>query len=570
MKQLITTCVMTLSLCCTAFTACAQERFDVAEQFTKREYQIPMRDGVKLFTCVYTPIDTLKDYPILLNRTPYSVAPYGVKEYKRVLGPSDISMKQGYIFVYQDVRGKMMSEGQYENIRPVGEHTGSGAVTDECTDTYDTIEWLVKHLAHTNGRVGLYGISYPGFYAALGLVDAHPALKAVSPQAPIADWFIGDDFHHNGALFLLDAFNFMSGFGKQRPAPTTNFPSGYHYRTTDPYRFFLDVGAISNINKSIFKNEIAFWNDMSAHGTYDAFWKSRNLPSHLGASAVKPAVLTVGGLFDAEDFYGTLRIYQALEQHAPAGMFNALVLGPWFHGGWSRSPGEELGNITFGSRTSDFYRDSIESVFFRYYLKDEGSIDRLAEASVFQTGSNRWKRYSAWPPPRLEKKKLYFNRRGRLSFLPPEANDGFDEYVSDPAHPVPYTQEIHTNRNREYMTEDQRFAYYRPDVVSYETTALDEDLTIAGPITVELYVSTTGTDADFIVKVIDVLPDDTQPASTKGSTVPMGGYQYPVRMDVMRGKFRNSYEKPEAFIPNEVTRVRFTLNDINHQFRAGH
>ncbi|MGE5314832.1 MAG: CocE/NonD family hydrolase, partial [Acidobacteriota bacterium] len=285
----------------------SQERYDVAEHYVKREVMITMRDGVKLFTSVYTPIDTAKDYPILLSRTPYGVGPYGPGLYKSNLGPSDAIMKEGYIFVYQDVRGKMMSEGEFENIRPIRASHGLTDSTDEATDTYDTIEWLVENLPHSNGRVGLYGISYPGFYAALGLVDAHPALKAVSPQAPIADWFMGDDFHHNGALFLLDSFNFMSGFGKPRPEPTTAYAQGYVHRNPDPWRFFLSVGAVSNINRDIFRGEIPFWNDMSIHGTYDGFWKSRSVPQHM--THVKPAVMVVGGLFDAEDFYGPLAIY---------------------------------------------------------------------------------------------------------------------------------------------------------------------------------------------------------------------------------------------------------------------
>ncbi|MGE5314862.1 MAG: CocE/NonD family hydrolase, partial [Acidobacteriota bacterium] len=345
------------------------------------------------------------------------------------------------------------------------------------------------------------------------------------------------------------------------------YAQGYVHRNPDPWRFFLSVGAVSNINRDIFRGEIPFWNDMSAHGTYDGFWKSRSVPQHM--THVKPAVMVVGGLFDAEDFYGPLAIYHAIEEKNP-GASNMLVVGPWFHGGWARSSGEELGNIGFGSKTSDYYRDSIEAVFFRSYLK-ENVAPGLPEALVFQTGSNVWKRYDAWPPANLEPKKLFFHAGGKLSFLPPEASEpAFDEYVSDPSKPVPYTQEIHTNRNREFMTEDQRFAFYRPDVCSYESRALDEDLTVSGPVTVDLSVSTSGSDADFIVKVIDVLPDDTPEMPRRQKHLPMGGYQFPVRMDIMRGKFRNSYEKPEAFAPGEATHVRFRLNDINHRFLKGH
>jgi uncharacterized protein len=548
------------------FGITAQERYDVSEHYTKREYSIPMRDGVKLFTVVYTPVDTARSYPILMMRTPYGVGPYCADEYKSNLGPSDVTMREGYIFVYQDVRGKMMSGGEYVNIRPTIPAKLTPADIDESSDTYDSIDWLVKHIAHTNGRAGLYGISYPGFYAALGLIDAHPALKAVSPQAPIDDWFIGDDFHHNGALFLLDAFSFMSGFGQHRSAPEKIPAKGYAFETPDPYRFFLNLGAIANIDRLIFKQTIGFWDDMVAHGTYDKFWKDRNVADHL--TNVKPAVMTVGGLFDAEDFYGPLHIYHAIEQTSP-GAFNVLVVGPWFHGGWSRSAGDELGNIGFGSKTSEYYRDSIEAVFFRSYLKGEAKPE-LSEALVFQTGSNKWKRYAQWPPAQLQQKKFYFHANGKLSFLPPDSAAPFDEYVSDPNRPVPYTNGIHVRRNREFMTEDQRFAFYRPDVISYETRVLDEDVTCTGPVTVNLNVSTTGTDADFIVKLIDVLPDDARSSAAHQDNTPMGGYQFPVRMDVMRGKFRNSFEKPEPFTPNAVTQVRFTLNDINHCFRAGH
>ncbi len=548
------------------FICRSQERYDVSEQYTKHEYSIPMRDGITLFTSVYAPVDTTRSYPILMTRTPYSVAPYGPGDYKSSLGPSDTAMKEGYIFVYQDVRGRMMSQGEFVDIRPQHPSKATAADADDVTDTYDTIDWLVKRLPHNNGRVGLYGISYPGYYAAVGLIEAHPALKAVSPQAPIDDWFIGDDFHHNGALFLLDAFNFMSGFGQHRPEPTQGYARGYVHTNPDPYRFFLGVGPVANINRNIFKNTIRFWNDMAEHGAYDHFWKERNVSSRM--KNVRPAVMTVGGLFDAEDFYGPLHIYGAIERNNPQAT-NTLVVGPWFHGGWFRSPGEELGNIGFGSRTSEYYRDSIEAVFFRYHLKG-GDAPSLPEALVFQTGSNVWKRYAEWPPASVQRKKLYFHEKGGMSFMPPEIAEGFDEYVSDPNRPVPYTNEIHVNRNREFMTEDQRFAFYRPDVVSYETRVLDEDLTLTGPVTVNLNVSTTGTDADFVVKVIDVLPDDAKPSVAQSSYSPMGGYQFPVRMDVMRGKFRNSFEKPEPFTPNAVTQVRFTLNDINHCFRAGH
>ena len=545
-------------------TALAQEQpFDVKAHYTKQVYEIPMRDGVKLYTVVYSPKETSQKYPILLNRTPYSVRPYEPEAYKTAIGPSDVFMREGYIFAYQDVRGRYMSEGQFVDVRPMA----GGKQIDESTDTYDTIDWLVKNVPNNNGRVGIYGISYPGFYAAAGVVNAHPALKAASPQAPLVDWFVGDDFHHNGAFFLLDAFRFYSGFGQPRPAPTTEGARGFEFPNKDHYQFFLDLGPIRNANERYFKGNIAFWNDLMRHGTYDDFWKARSLPPHL--KNVKPAVMTVGGLFDAEDLYGPLKTYETIESSTP-GAFNMLVMGPWSHGQWSRDKGERLGCAEFGDETSRWYNANVELPFFNYFLKDKGEMT-LPEAVVYDTGADMWGKFDAWPAKGLQVGSLYFAPDGSLSREAPKASgESFDEYVSDPENPVPFTADVTINRSRTYMTEDQRFASRRPDVLVFETPVLEEDVTLAGPITASLFVSTTGTDADFVVKVIDVHPDSLEGGDDENCDVPLSGYQMLVRWEVMRGKFRNSFERPEPFVPGQVTPVTFQLRDVLHTFKKGH
>ncbi|HNB74296.1 MAG TPA: CocE/NonD family hydrolase [Acidobacteriota bacterium] len=555
--------VWLLVLWSASLSVLAQETFDVKAHYTKYEYQIPMRDGVKLFTSVYVPKDTSQKYPILMNRTPYTVSPYGA-DYKENIGPSVAMAKEGYIFVYQDVRGKWMSEGDFMDVRPVNPNKKGPQDIDESSDTYDTIDWLVKNIPNNNGKVGMWGISYPGFYAALGLVESHPALVAVSPQAPIADWFIGDDFHHNGAFYLIDFFRFYYAFGQPRPKPTIERSPNFEYGTPDGYKFFLELGPLTNINAKYYKNKVAYWNEASQHGTYDEYWKARNVLPHL--KNVKPAVMTVGGWFDAEDLYGPLHIYDAVEKNNP-GRFNMLVMGPWYHGGWARTDGENIGSISFAQKSALHYREQLELPFFNFHLKGKGAIN-LPEAAIFNTGANQWRAFETWPPKNLQEKSLYFHPNGRLSFEPPTSNDKntFDEYVSDPAKPVPFTNEITNDRSREYMVEDQRFAARRPDVLVYQTDVLPEDVTLAGPMQAELFVSTTGTDSDWIVKVIDVFPDD----EPDNGAVKMGGYQMLVRGEVMRGKFRNSYEKPEAMKPGQVTRVPVPLQDLCHTFRKGH
>jgi putative CocE/NonD family hydrolase len=546
----------------------------VRGHYTKYEYRIPMRDGVKLFTAVYVPKEASDDkrYPILLVRTPYSVAPYGEDKSKADLGPSPLFGKEGYIFAYQDVRGRWMSEGEFVNMRPQLDEKHGPKDIDESSDTYDTIDWLVKNVAHHNGKVGMWGISYPGFYTSAGMIDAHPALKAASPQAPIADWFVGDDWHHNGALQLPHAFNFMAVFGRPRPKPTKKFEYKFDHGTPDGYQFFLDLGPVSRADEVYFQGDVAFWSEVMRHGTYDAFWKARNLRPHL--KAIKPAVMTVGGWFDAENLFGALETYKTVEARSP-GAINMLVMGPWIHGGWSRGTGESLGPVSFHAPTAVFYREQIELPFFEYHLKAKGD-PQLPEAFVFETGTNEWKRYDAWPPKGAKPRALYLRAGGGLSFDPPDdtslADDtqAFDEYTSDPSRPVPFLNKIDTKMAVEYMVEDQRFAARRPDVLVYKTEPLESDVTIVGPIAAELTVATSGTDSDWVVKLVDVYPDDYPDPDPNPAGLRMGGYQQLVRGDVMRGKFRTSFENPEPFTPDRPTPVKFAIQDIAHTFRAGH
>lgn len=540
----------------------------VREHYTKIERLIPMRDGIKLFTSIYIPKDKNKKYPFLINRTPYTVSPYGEGNYKTSLGNFPAEMREGFIFVYQDVRGKWMSEGNFEDIRPHVADKKSKKDIDESSDTYDTIDWLIKNIKNNNGKAGTYGISYPGFYASTALPGAHPALKAVSPQAPVTDWFIGDDFHHNGALFLADAFTFMSTFGVPRPTPITpdKGPGGLKFPIEDNYRFYLEAGSVKNLKDKYFGDSIRFWNNLFAHPDLDTFWMARNIEPHL--RNIKPAVMTVGGFFDAEDVYGTFATYRSIEKQNPA-VNNILVMGPWFHGGWVRSNGSSFGDIGFGAPTSTYYQENFELPFFKYHLKGEGSFSP-AEANIFVTGSNEWKKFSTWPPKEAENKTLYLQPNGKLGFDKILRTDSWDEYVSDPNSPVPYQAGVQARRTREYMIDDQRFAARRPDVKVYQTDILTEDITLAGPVLANLLVSTTGTDADYVVKLIDVYPEDSPAPSPNPRNIIMGGYQMLVRGEIMRGKYRNSFEKPEPFIPGMVTKVNYALPDVAHTFKKGH
>ncbi len=541
---------------------------DLKAHYTKHEYYITMRDGTRLFTSVYSPKDKSKTYPILMKRTPYSLRPYGVNNYPNYLGPNggdNRFAKDGYIFVYQDVRGRNMSEGEFLNMRPHNDNK-TGTEFDESSDTYDTVEWLLENVKNHNGKVGIFGISYPGFYTAASIIDTHPAIKAASPQAPMGDIYIGDDFHHNGAFFMLDAFRFFRGFDQGPKNPTKEGVVGrFEFPHNDNYRFFLELGALHNVNDKIFHGRSPFWNKLMEHPDYDEFWQSRAIEHHL--NNVNTNVMTVIGSFDAEDSYGGTAIYKSIEEKNP-GITNTLVRGPWVHGGWVRTDGDYLGNAPFDVKTSNRYKDEIDLKFFNQYLKDEEPVE-LPEVLAFYSGENEWREHDQWPPENSAPYTMYFQEDGGLSTDRP-TGEGYDEYISDPDNPVPHTREIINGRTREYMVEDQRFAGRRPDVMVYQSEILTEDVVLTGPVIADLFVSTTGTDADFVVKVIDVFPDDFPEHEKKYMDVPMNGYQMMVRGEVIRGKYRNSFENPEPFVPGEVTNVNFTIPDITHTFKQGH
>ncbi|BFG69722.1 CocE/NonD family hydrolase [Sediminibacterium sp. KACHI17] len=539
----------------------------IVNNYTKKEVYIPMRDGVKLFTSIYLPKNVSEKHPILLTRTPYSCAPYGEDKFAAFWSsPRSYFMKEHYIYVQQDVRGRWMSEGVFEDVRPYNPNK-KGTETDEASDTYDTIDWLVKNLTNNNGNVGVFGISYPGFYSTMAALSNHPALKAVSPQAPVTEWFLGDDFHHNGAFMLMDGFAFYSGFGKPRPKPTTIGPKGFDFPTKDNYEFYLRTGALTNFTK-LMGDSIKFWKDLMSHPNYDAWWKARDARANVQFISQDIPTLVVGGLYDAEDCYGAWNLYKAIEKKTKNN--NKIVMGPWYHGQWARTDGSFLGNVQWGSNTSEWYGKNVELPFFNYYLKQKGNIDQLQEATIFFSGSNEWKQLPKWPLDQVSYESYALRKGGYLSKAVPliAPLSSWQEYTSDPAKPVPYTEDVHFGRTREYMTDDQRFAARRPDVLVFQTEPLENDLTLAGPITADLMVAISGTDADFVVKLIDVFPDDFKYEKENGYV--MNGYQMLVRGEVMRGKFRNSFEKPEPFVPNKPTRVKYELPDVAHTFKKGH
>ena len=581
LRSLVLAAALALAL---AAAAQAQPRVQdtaiVRQNYIKLDRRIRMRDGVQLYTVIYVPKDAAAGtpYPVLMTRTPYSAGPYGENHYRsNGPGPSRELSDEKYIFVYQDVRGRYLSEGQFEEMTPTLP-VGTKAIGnnppphDESTDTFDTIEWLLKNVPNNNGRVGIMGISYPGFYASAALPNAHPALKAVSPQAPVTDEFIGDDTRHKGAFFLLDNFEFTNEFDVPRPKPVTSYKPLFKFSTKDAYKFFLALGPIKNANgPKYFNNRARIWNEYQQHETYDAYWQQRNIRPAL--TGVKPAVLVVGGWFDAEDLYGALNTYQTIEKQNP-GATNHLVMGPWTHGAWSRADWSKFGPLDFGANTAEYYRQTLETPFFNFYLKDKGTFNS-AEATVFNTGTNEWKTYPAWPPSSAQPQPLYLQPNGILyriaeGNLAPYQSDpnitrvlsansplpsAFTQYISDPANPVPYTDGVHGSRNNEYVMEDQRFSGKRADVLTFRGEPLALALTVAGPLTADLWVSTSGTDADFIVKVIDEQPDGTQRL---------------VRAEVMRGRFRNSFSQPEAFKPNQPTEIKYELPDVLHTFAPGH
>ena len=553
----------------------------VRDSFDKQEVYIPMRDGKRLFTVIYSPKDHTQNYPFLMERTPYSSGPYGDSIYKGGVGPNTRLMHDGYIFVYQDVRGRFMSEGEFQEMTPAKDSHKNKQETDESTDTWDTVDWLLKHVKNNNGRVGIYGISYPGFYASASLPDAHPAIKAVSPQAPVTDEFIGDDANHNGAFFLLDNFDFDNFFDVKRPAPVKNYGGNiFNVEIDDAYRFFLDLGPLRNTNgPKYFNNQGKIWNEYLGHSTYDSYWQARNIRTHL--RNIKPAVLVIGGWFDAEDMFGALRTYEAIERQSIPND-NRIIMGPWTHGAWAGRSWTKFGVLDFQQNVNDYYQNAI-TAFFNHYLKDSAD-PHLPEASVFETGSNQWRSYSTWPPIEAVPVKFLLLPQGRLlsqrslvytlehgqlrANLPmTEGRSAFDEYLSDPAKPVPYIDGIHGGRDNSYIVTDQRFAAQRPDVLVYQTEPLTDSLTVTGRLKADIFLSSTGTDADLVVKLIDVLPGKEEGI---GPTPQPKGYQRLVRAEVFRCKFRNSYEKPEPLVPGQPAEIRFELNEIAHTFKKGH
>ncbi|WP_102796048.1 CocE/NonD family hydrolase [Bowmanella denitrificans] len=540
-----------------------QARADyIRAHYAKYEYQIPMRDGVKLFTSVYIPYDKSKTYPILMQRTPYRVAPYGASSYKTALGPSEIFEKEGFIFVFQDVRGKFMSEGEYVNMRPQNAYQKGGKAADDATDTYDSIDWLVKNLPNNNGKVGMWGTSYPGYYTSVAAINSHKALKAISPQAPIADWFY-DDFHRNGAFVTPMAFLFFDSFDKQRHGLHYAWPDKMKEQTPDGYDFFLKLGPLTNVNKLYFKGERPFWNELTEHPNYDDYWQARNVLQHL--DKVKPATLVVGGWYDTEDLYGPLATYQTMSKANKADNVR-LIMGPWYHGQWNRGKGDVMGEAQFGFDTSDWFQHHVLLPFFKQHLKDEQSA-ALAQATMFETGANRWRQFAQWPPKEGKETTLYFAAHQQLRSQP-DSQGGFDSYISDPAKPVPHSAKVSRGWDKPYMAEDQRFAARRTDVLVFETEPAQQDMTLAGPIDVNLWVSTDQGDADFVVKLVDVFPgktfdDDKVDANT-------GNRHELVRWGVMRGRFRDSMSQPKPFEAGKPTLVSFQLYDVLHTIKRGH
>ncbi|WP_062060370.1 CocE/NonD family hydrolase [Aquimarina longa] len=541
----------------------ATSLYDVKEHYTKQEVDIVMRDGIKLHTTIYSPKDTSKKHPILMQRTPYSSIPYGEGAFKSKIGPNEFLMKEGNIIVYQDVRGRWMSEGVYDNMRAYIPNK-TGKQFDEASDTYDTIDWLVKNVKNTNGKVGIWGISYPGFYATYSLLDAHPALKAVSPQACIGDFFF-DDFHHNGA-YLLSYWRVTALFGYEKTKPVseawytfTDLPS------KDQYDFFLDVGPLSNLD-TYYKEDNVFWTQLKEHPNYDEFWQKRGIIQHL--KNIKPAVMTVGGLFDAEDLYGPFETYENIEKKSEN--YNIMVFGPWSHGDWSRTKKRQaIGNVYFGDDISLHFQKNIETPFFNHFLKEEANgKTKLPEIQIFDTGKKEWDSYETWPPKNAKKKTFYLSENEVLS---DKTKDGFSEFISDPKKPVPYSEDVKmVFTPRKYMTDDQRFAARRPDVLVFETPILTEDMTLSGEVLAKLNVATTGTDADWIVKLIDVYPNDAIDTEETQEYLKMANYHMMVRSEVMRGRFRNDFSTPEPFIAHQKTGVSIKLQDIHHTFRKGH
>lgn len=534
----------------------------IRANYTKYEYQIPMRDGVKLFTSVYIPIDDTKKYPIMMQRTPYRVAPYGADKYKAKLGPSQAFEQEGFIFVFQDVRGKFRSEGEFVNMRPQDAYKRGKKATDDATDTYDTIDWLIKNIEGNNGKVGMWGTSYPGYYTSVASINSHPALKAISPQAPIADWFF-DDFHRNGAFVTPMAFIFFDTFDKQREGEFSYWPEGMKSETPDGYQFFRNLGPLTNVNDKYFHGERPFWNEVIQHPNYDDYWQSRDVLQHL--TNTKPATLVVGGWYDTEDLYGPLYTYQAMSKNNKEDHVK-LVMGPWYHGQWqSEKGGAELGEAQFGFDTSAWFQKDVLLPFFKTHLKGAKEAE-IATATMFETGSNRWRKFDVWPPKAGSQQTMYLAKNEKL--VTKKSDSGNSEYISDPNKPVPHSAKISRGWDRPYMVEDQRFAARRPDVLVFETDTLESDLTIAGAIDLDLWFSTNKSAADIVVKVVDVFPSIDENSNKVDKA--RGNRHELVRWGVLRGRFRESMSEPKAFVPNSPTKIEFELYDLLHTFKRGH
>jgi len=555
MKLLTKQGIFCLLQLCTICFACVSQPI-----YQKQKVKIPMRDGVELNTEIYIPEGTEESLPIILTRTPYGLGHDAKGIHTSLTSAYTWLAEERYIFVFQDIRGRYESEGQFVMMRPARNRKDDTSI-DEGTDTFDSIEWLLKNLSNHNGKVGMMGISYGGWLTVMALIEPHPSLIAVSPQASPSDMYIGDDFVHNGALRLSPAF----GYAALMESGKTNSP--YKYDQRDTYEFFLDLGPLSNANDKYLKGSIPSWNNFVEHPNYDPYWKDINVDHHL--KHVPVAILNVAGWWDAEDFYGPLKIYETLEKYDQKNM-NYLVVGPWRHGGWARDKGDKLGSINFSTPTGEYYRKEIEAKWFAYHLKGKG-VWNNKEAMVFETGSNQWTQFDEWPPVKgIRKVKLYFNGNGKVSFKPPqETGEVYDSYISDPANPVPYmTRPIKgfwqdASAKALWKVADQRFVHGRPDVLSWESDVLSEDMTISGNIIAHLMGSTSGTDCDWVVKLIDVYPENYEEPE-------MSGYQLMIADEVFRAKFRGGFEKPEALIPGRVVEYPINLYGRNHTFKKGH
>ncbi len=544
------------ALYCQGAAALAQDTAETAPIFTRTDAMIPMRDGVKLHTVIFVPRDAREPLPILIERTPY-----GARDDEQGLRTRYWHLiADGYIFAFQDIRGRFKSEGQFVMQRPVRDRSDPKAI-DEGTDAYDTIQWLLENIKGHNGRAGILGISYGGWLTTMALLDPHPALKAASEQASPADMFLGDDFHHNGAFRLSYGFEYAALLETSKET-NTNF----EFDRADTYQWYLGLGALSNADEKYFHGKLPTWNDFVNHPNYDQFWQKQAFAPHIGAPKVPN--LNVAGWWDQEDFYGPVKVYELFEKNDP-GHLNYLVAGPWNHGGWARMDGDKLGGIAFDSATSKYFRTHIEAPWFAHWLKDKGARD-FPEALVFQTGSNQWEKYESWPPRDARNRNLYFRAGGRLSFdAPVEEDQAFDSYVSDPARPVPYR---HRPVSPTYpggawptwLVEDQRFVDGRPDVLTWQTEPLKDDLKIAGGIAAELFASTTGSDSDWIVKLIDVYPEFNPEDRA------LDGYELMIADEILRGRFRESFERPQAVAPNQVTPYHIDLHTNDHAFLKGH